>query len=353
MRDRALDWFSSLDEEVTTLMAESLDEWKVQLIRRFHSNASEALSKADRLEHSFKDESVLDVREYITRKYGLYVEAGEKDQDLIVRRLHDKLDATLAAAVTLRPYNNTMNDFTSKVYSAEHKARAQFRQIQDQFDEQNREFKKILSKQSNSTPSAPSWGPTRYQQPWAPRQQLAPSTQFAIPTVALQSEGTNDTTKGSGETNTTSAPVARRIGTGQPPSYGSQPRHVIAAPPVPPTQQFRAYQYSSQPPNRQPYHQNTQNQYPRRNNWDGRNKWDKPQANAVATLMVDTTFGEQEYTIVDQETFDSYQHQTCFPVEYQHYPTDLPETATEDFQCETIPSTSLTSPVQGNESGGR
>jgi hypothetical protein len=59
---------------VTTLIAESLDEWKVQLIRRFHSDALKAQSKADRMKISFKDESILDVREYITRKYGLYVE---------------------------------------------------------------------------------------------------------------------------------------------------------------------------------------------------------------------------------------------------------------------------------------
>jgi hypothetical protein len=56
----------SAKSKVTELMAESLDEWKIQLVRRFQANASKALSEADKMTHSFKDESVMDVREYIT-----------------------------------------------------------------------------------------------------------------------------------------------------------------------------------------------------------------------------------------------------------------------------------------------
>ncbi|KAH8782384.1 hypothetical protein F5882DRAFT_405556 [Hyaloscypha sp. PMI_1271] len=84
MREKALNWFSGLNKDVATLMAESLEEWKLQLIRQFNANASQALSKADAMKHSFADESALGVREYITEKQNLYVAAGKKDEDLIV-----------------------------------------------------------------------------------------------------------------------------------------------------------------------------------------------------------------------------------------------------------------------------
>jgi len=100
MREKALNWFSGLNEDVATLMAENLEEWKLQLIRQFNANASQALSKADAMKYSFADESALDVREYITEKQNLYVAAGKKDEDLIVRRIHDGLDPTLASTIS-------------------------------------------------------------------------------------------------------------------------------------------------------------------------------------------------------------------------------------------------------------
>jgi len=68
-------------------------------------------SRADSVQHRFDDETEMDGREYISRKYGLYREAGETNQDNIVRRIHDGLDPTLAAAIPLRGANNIMNDF--------------------------------------------------------------------------------------------------------------------------------------------------------------------------------------------------------------------------------------------------
>ena len=54
----------------------------------------------------------MDVRGYISAKYGLYVEAGETNQDNIVRRIYDGLNPTLAAAVPLRSAKtNIINDF--------------------------------------------------------------------------------------------------------------------------------------------------------------------------------------------------------------------------------------------------
>jgi hypothetical protein len=106
------------------------------------------LVKADSIQHRFDDETEIDIREYISRKYGLYREAGETNQDNIVRRIHDGLDPTLAAAVPLRGANNTMNDFQAKVYVAEHQARQQYKQLKTSLDiieQQNQDMKKLVS----------------------------------------------------------------------------------------------------------------------------------------------------------------------------------------------------------------
>jgi hypothetical protein len=100
MRDDAQEWFDSLDGYFKEIMGYSLDEWKTQLMRRF-PNASAALVRADNIKHTFKDETTMDVRKYITVKQGLYTEAGETNADNIVRRIHDGLDPMLAACVQL------------------------------------------------------------------------------------------------------------------------------------------------------------------------------------------------------------------------------------------------------------
>jgi hypothetical protein len=74
-------------------------------MRRFHTDASAALAKADKLTHSFADESGLDVQAYMMAKYNMYREAGETNQDLMVRRLHKGLDPALAAIVSSRQVN--------------------------------------------------------------------------------------------------------------------------------------------------------------------------------------------------------------------------------------------------------
>jgi hypothetical protein len=59
----------------------------------------DALAKADDLKHTFEDESKIDVRQYLTKKHNLYLEAGETNVDMIVRRIYQKLDPALAANV--------------------------------------------------------------------------------------------------------------------------------------------------------------------------------------------------------------------------------------------------------------
>lgn len=86
------------------------------------------------MRHSFADESVLDVRDYISSKLALYNKAGEDNEDLVVRRIHDGLDPALAGQVKLRSRLNTMANFENQVYNVEHQARAQFYQFQDQIN---------------------------------------------------------------------------------------------------------------------------------------------------------------------------------------------------------------------------
>ncbi|TAQ88263.1 hypothetical protein B7494_g3406 [Chlorociboria aeruginascens] len=130
MAGDALNWFDSLDHVTRRAMNVSLDEWKDQLRARFQANASFALEEADSLKHSFADETKLDVRQYLTRKTQLYMEAGENNQDAVVRRLYRGLDPTLAAAVRLRS-KNTIAEFCAQVYEAEPAAKGQFKQIGD------------------------------------------------------------------------------------------------------------------------------------------------------------------------------------------------------------------------------
>lgn len=129
MKGDAQVWIDSLSADTLSLMNRSLAQWIIQLRRRFATNASEALRLADQIRHTFENEAELDVRKYITKKQAFYREAGEEQEDLIVRRLHDGLDPTLAAAITLQSVN-MLDDFTAKVYAAEPAARAQWKQMQ-------------------------------------------------------------------------------------------------------------------------------------------------------------------------------------------------------------------------------
>jgi hypothetical protein len=115
-------------------MNESLDKWIDELLSWFQANVSSAIMEADTMKHTFADKSKLDVQEYITRKIQLYTEAGEDREDLIVRRLYQGLDLTLANAVPLWVGNlNTIRDFTAKVYTQEPSVHTQFKQYETYF----------------------------------------------------------------------------------------------------------------------------------------------------------------------------------------------------------------------------
>jgi len=88
MDGEASDWYVSLDNSIYTILAESIEAWKMYLIFRFRADAAAALSKADAMTHRFENEGIpgnLDVRQYITKKLALYIETGETNYDLIVK----------------------------------------------------------------------------------------------------------------------------------------------------------------------------------------------------------------------------------------------------------------------------
>ena len=65
----------------------------------------------------FSNKTAINVREYITKKYSLYIEVRETNKDLIVRCLYDSLDPMLAIVVTLYPIYNIIDDFIAKTYT--------------------------------------------------------------------------------------------------------------------------------------------------------------------------------------------------------------------------------------------
>src|ERR1700693_2000638 len=77
LKGDARSWFDSLFPEVKLRMNESLEEWFRHLRSRFQKDASAALQEGDNLRHSFDNESTVTVRQYMTQKQSLYLEAGE------------------------------------------------------------------------------------------------------------------------------------------------------------------------------------------------------------------------------------------------------------------------------------
>jgi hypothetical protein len=144
-------WFDSLLNHTRKRMTSSLKEWVVQLRARFQANASVALKEADELTHSFAEESKFNVHQYITKKTQLYSEAGEVNEDLIVQRLHGGLDPTLAVAVQLSSFQNTVAEFNMKVYAAEPSTRARFRQFEEMLGGRERQSRSRSDNRKSGT----------------------------------------------------------------------------------------------------------------------------------------------------------------------------------------------------------
>jgi hypothetical protein len=306
MKDKAATWFYGLEDEVTIIMAESIEEWKIQLVRRFHTNPSQALVQADSMHHSFANESELDVREYISRKHGLYVEAGETNQDNIVRRIHDGLDPTLAAAVTLRASNNTMNDFQAKVYAAEHQARQQYRQLQtrlDSIEKEHQEMKNLMTTRPQIQYAIPAkqqdnFRGDRFSRYNRNRLDDLPKVSFKEVTEEVET-----------------LPAARRL------TAAKQTE-------LSPGQDTGSGNNSSSATTRQyPYQNNNnrddgvgssntswrgRNNYGYKNNGGYRNNNFTPRQARVFLVDTDEDNGEREFVMVDRDTFEQYQmtHQT-------------------------------------------
>jgi hypothetical protein len=115
MEGDASTWMDGLPPTLLQCMDDSLEEWFTQLRLRFAVDISEVLAQADALRHSFAQEDVLDLRQYLSQKIQLYREAGETSEDAMVRRTHRDLDAELGRDVRLRASGNSLAEFQAQV----------------------------------------------------------------------------------------------------------------------------------------------------------------------------------------------------------------------------------------------
>ena len=99
MRGEAMEWYASLEEDITEWMAHSLHIWASELRLRFQKDRLQCREEVDRLQFSFAREDTLSLRQYITRKRNLYDESGLKDTDEIVHRLWRGLDPILMNSI--------------------------------------------------------------------------------------------------------------------------------------------------------------------------------------------------------------------------------------------------------------
>jgi len=181
MVGEARPWFDSMFPHTKMEMNNSLQEWTFQLRGRFQRDSSTALAEADALKHRFADESVYDVRRYLTAKQGLYIEAGGFSEDLIIRRIHEGLDHQLRTAVRIWE-GMGMSHFQTAVYAAETPCRENYKQmanmIKDQILETNKDRRdgsreQSLSRNPNPRPRFPFQPPIQapylpYGLPYAP-----------------------------------------------------------------------------------------------------------------------------------------------------------------------------------------
>ena len=87
MREEAIEWFASLEEDITEQMAYSLAIWTAQLRLHFQKDYLQCRDEADRLRFSFTKEDMLLLRQYITRKRNLYNKSGLKNKDKIIHQI--------------------------------------------------------------------------------------------------------------------------------------------------------------------------------------------------------------------------------------------------------------------------
>ena len=191
MEGEASDWYDSLDNAIHAILSESVEAWKIHLVSRFRADAAAALSKADAMHHRFEEEHLpdkLNVRQYITKKLALYIEAGESNYDLIVKRIHAQLDPALGQLVKIHPSHNTMAEFTENVYGQEAQARANWKRTDEHFRRQEKEFSEKLDKLEKQRPAFQSrqsqYEGRGYQSQWTPAR-----NQYLVPTDVVQRYG--------------------------------------------------------------------------------------------------------------------------------------------------------------------
>jgi len=99
MCGKAMEWYASLEEDMTEWMTHSLHLWANELQLRFQKDCLQCREEADRLQFSFAREDTLLLRQYITRKRNLYDESELKNMDEIIYHLWRRLDLILINSI--------------------------------------------------------------------------------------------------------------------------------------------------------------------------------------------------------------------------------------------------------------
>jgi hypothetical protein len=124
-------WYESLSALEKHRMDEDLDLWDTKMRERFQKDRGECMRQADELRHHFGDE--LDVHDYIDKKIRLYREAGNVDEDQIVRRVYHQFDPILHDMITLNRDTNTLLELNTKVSEKLSSAEAKWKREEEKW----------------------------------------------------------------------------------------------------------------------------------------------------------------------------------------------------------------------------
>lgn len=128
----ARDWYDTLDQRTLERMDCDVNEWVIQLRRRFQRDVMDAEEAADKCVFSFANEDKLSLRAYITRKIVLLREADYEDEGKMIQKIWRGLDPRLMNAVRITPFES-LDAFIQKLYTQEFSARRDYQQMQNLF----------------------------------------------------------------------------------------------------------------------------------------------------------------------------------------------------------------------------
>ncbi|KAF5855633.1 hypothetical protein ETB97_008856 [Aspergillus alliaceus] len=126
LRGEASTWYIHLSDDVTEQMQDSIDTFIDELELRFKKNPFLARREAERLQFRFATENNLSLSEYLERKVMLLREANILDEQELVSRVWEGLDATLMN--TIDPEGLRLREFTYLLHRKEAPSRLEWMQ---------------------------------------------------------------------------------------------------------------------------------------------------------------------------------------------------------------------------------